>query len=260
MVGVGFTNLLCCDIPQNKALHTGPRHIWRTYTLCPFSGHEMNRDDSGVWWMILKASVGYGGSWVTQHLFQPHLVFQSIWEWGDLGFFQFIQSNSSPEGARNLGGYILPHKKITESNGWVLLDPEDGLTTLWSTWIYVDSSNSCWPCDQNCRHNPCAGCNIPQCEVSWGSRCHQKNFLLLVVGPCYSTCKLLVRSSKLMWSNVPWSTPLCHPFSISVVLVQRQRACLFCKAKLCHMNLFYVCPSHKKFLGWKEIVHKHFVS
>jgi len=26
-----------------------------------------------------------------------HLVFQPNWGWGDLGFFQLLQSNSSPE-------------------------------------------------------------------------------------------------------------------------------------------------------------------
>jgi hypothetical protein len=34
------------------------------------------------------------------------LVFQPIWGWGDLGSFQLPHSNSSPEGAWNLGGYI----------------------------------------------------------------------------------------------------------------------------------------------------------
>jgi len=33
-------------------------------------------------------------------------------------------------------------------------------------------------------------------------------------------CKLLICPSKLMWSNLPWSSPLRHPFSVSVVLVQ----------------------------------------
>ena len=31
-----FTNLLWCDIPQNKAQRTGPHHIWCIHTLCPF--------------------------------------------------------------------------------------------------------------------------------------------------------------------------------------------------------------------------------
>jgi len=43
-----------------------------------------------------------------------------------------------------------------------------------------------------------------------------------------------------MQSNLPWSSPLCHPFSVSVVLVQSHRAYLFCWAVLCRMNLFYV--------------------
>jgi len=58
----------------------------------------MNRHDSGVA-LISLASVGYGGSRTAQYLLPPHLVFQSNWGWGDLGFFQLPQSNSSPEGA-----------------------------------------------------------------------------------------------------------------------------------------------------------------
>jgi hypothetical protein len=56
----------------------------------------MNKDGSGVEWILL-ASVGYDSSRATQHLLLPHLVFQPNWEWGDLGFYQLLQSNSSPE-------------------------------------------------------------------------------------------------------------------------------------------------------------------
>jgi len=83
-------------ILRNKVPQTSPRHIWHTYTLCPFSGREMNADCSGVWWMITLAVAGYGGSRVAQRLLQPQLVFQPIRGWGDLGFFQLLQSNSSP--------------------------------------------------------------------------------------------------------------------------------------------------------------------
>ena len=68
-----FTNSLLCDIPQNKAPHTGPHHIWRIYTLCPFSGHEKNTDGSGVGLTISLASTCYGDSWVTKHFFAPEL-------------------------------------------------------------------------------------------------------------------------------------------------------------------------------------------
>ena len=79
---------------------------------------------------------------------------------------------------------------------WVYLAPhEDNSIQLLSTvrsrrWknnfmVYLkdDSSNSCWPYNQNCQRNPCAGCTVPRCEVSWGSCYHHKNFVLLVVGP-----------------------------------------------------------------------------
>jgi len=84
----------------------GPHHIWRTYTLCPFFGCEKNTDGSGAALMISLASACYGDSRVAKHFLCPNLVFQPIWGWGDLGSFQLPQSNSSPEGAWNLGGYI----------------------------------------------------------------------------------------------------------------------------------------------------------
>ena len=96
-----------------------------------------------------------------------------------------------------------------------MLEPGRGKTISWSTWRYVNSSNSCWPYDQNCQRNPRASCTIPRCEVSWGGWCHHKNFLLLVVGPCYSACKLFVWPSKLMQSNLPWSSPLSPLFIFS---------------------------------------------
>jgi len=56
----------------------------------------MNKDGSGVAWISL-ASVDYDSSLATQYLLLPHLVFQPTWGWGDLGFFQLLQSNSLPE-------------------------------------------------------------------------------------------------------------------------------------------------------------------
>jgi hypothetical protein len=53
----------------------------------------MNKDDSGLA-LILLASVGYDDS-RTAHLLPLYLIFQSNWGWGDLGFFQLLQSNSS---------------------------------------------------------------------------------------------------------------------------------------------------------------------
>jgi hypothetical protein len=46
--------------------------------------------------MVSLAVVGYGGSRVA-HLLRLYLVLQPIWGWSDLGFFQLLQSNSSPE-------------------------------------------------------------------------------------------------------------------------------------------------------------------
>ena len=47
-----FTNLLLCDIPQNKAPRTGPRHIWRTYRLFAFFGRDKNTNGTGDVWKI----------------------------------------------------------------------------------------------------------------------------------------------------------------------------------------------------------------
>jgi len=56
----------------------------------------MNKDGSGLAWISL-ASVVYDGCRAAQYLLLLHLVFQPNWGWGDLGFFQLLQSNSSPE-------------------------------------------------------------------------------------------------------------------------------------------------------------------
>ena len=105
-----FINLLWCDIPRNNAPRTGWRHIRRTYTLCPFSGCEMNRDSSRVWWMISLAIAGYGGSQVTQHLLQPHLVFQPIWGWVDLGFFSFFNKFFTRRSLKSRWVYLALHE------------------------------------------------------------------------------------------------------------------------------------------------------
>jgi len=73
----------------------------------------------------------------------------------------------------------LVHMKITVSNCWVLLDPEGGKTISWSTWRYIDSSNNCWPYDQNCWHNPCAGCNIHDV------RCHGVVAVITKISFCW---------------------------------------------------------------------------
>jgi len=73
-----ITNLLLCDNPQNKEQRTAPLHIWHTYKLYAFFGHEKNTHGSGGLLKISLASVGYGDSRVVKHLLEPHLVFQPI--------------------------------------------------------------------------------------------------------------------------------------------------------------------------------------
>jgi hypothetical protein len=111
----------------NKAPRTGPRQVCRTYTLCPFFGCEKNTDGSTVVLLISLGSVCYGDSRVAKHFLHPHLVFQPIWGWGSLGSFQLPQSNSSPEGAWNLGGlYLAPH----EDNSIQLLSIANNYSSL----------------------------------------------------------------------------------------------------------------------------------
>ena len=101
-----------------------------------------------------------------------------------------------------------------------------------------------------------AGYTVPRFEASRHVCCHHKNSLLLVAAPCYSACKYLVCPSKLMWSNFPWSSPLCRPLSISVFLVQSQRACLFCWAVLSRMNVFFISVSRQKKLSINNLCPK----
>jgi hypothetical protein len=67
----------------------------------------MNTNSSTVWWVILLASVGNGGSFET-HNIRCGRTWSSnqTGAWGDLGFFQLPHSDSSREGAQNLDWYI----------------------------------------------------------------------------------------------------------------------------------------------------------
>ena len=151
--------------------------------------------------------------------------------------------------------------KITESNCWVLLDPEGGKTILWSTWRYVNTSNSCWPYGQKCRCNPCAGYTMPRFEASQLVCCHHKNSLLLVAGPCQSACKRLICLSKLMRSNFPSSSPLYRSLSISVFFGPKSEGMsLLLGCTVPHECIFHLSKSSESLGDEKEIVHKQFVS
>jgi hypothetical protein len=90
---------------------------------------------------------------------------------------------------------------------------------------------------------------IPQCKASHGGCCHHKNFLLLVVGLCWSACILLVCSSKPTQSHLPSFLLLHLPFSVSIFSVQSQGARLFCLAMPYHMSLFSLSLRHQK--SWR---------
>jgi len=101
-----FTKLLWCDIPWNKAPHTQAHITSGALTHIAIS-LAMRRTQAAVelggWfcWPVLVLA-----SRVAQHLLCPHLVFQPFWGWGNLGSFQLLLSNSIPEAAWNLSGYI----------------------------------------------------------------------------------------------------------------------------------------------------------
>ena len=106
-----FTNLLWCDILQNKAPHTGPHHIWHIYTLCCSYGHGKDTDGSRVWLMISLASACYGDSQVAKHLLCLNLVFQPIWGVGRSWLFpassiKFLTRRS----LKSWWVYLAPHE------------------------------------------------------------------------------------------------------------------------------------------------------
>ena len=231
-----------------ETLCTGLHHFLCTCTLCPFSGCgqlKMAAEFAGFHWPVLVMVA-----------LKPHNICRFLtWSFNQSGVGQsWLLSTSSITflTTKSLKSQLhLPPLENNRSNCWVLLDPEGGKTISWSTWSYINLSKSCWPCDQNCRCNPCAGYTVTWCKVSQGGCCHHRNFLLLVVGACWSACKLLIFPSKLMRSNLPWSSSLHHPFSVSVVSVQSPGPCLFCWAILSCVFLFYI-QVIKKVLAMKR--------
>jgi hypothetical protein len=75
---------------------------------------------------------------------------------------------------------------------------------------------------------------------------------------CYMlACKLLACPSKLMQSNLPWSSPLCQPLSISVFFGSKVRGHVFSDGPYCTTRIYFTCRSVS--LGYEKIhPHKHF--
>ena len=89
---------------------------------------------------------------------------------------------------------------------------------------------------------------FPQCEASHGGCYRRKNFLLLVVGLCWSAYILLVCPSEPMRSNFPMFLLVHLPFSISIFSVQSEGVYLFCLALPYRVSLFSPSLSHLKVL------------
>ena len=235
-----FTNLLLCDIPQNKAPCTGPHHIWRIYTLCPFFGCEKNTDGSrvGLLWPVLvmatleSQNIFCAQTWSSN---QPWLFRASSIK------FLYRRSLKSQE-------YLAPHEdnciqlsstvtsRKQKNNFVVHLKVRHLIEQFLTTRSELSTKSMCWL----------------YCSMTWGFT----GLLPLQKFPSAGggsmlACTLLICPSKLMQSHLPWSSPLCHPFSISVHLVQSHEACLVRWTILYCTNVFYICQSHQKVLGMK---------
>jgi len=85
-------------------------HLTHLYTVHCLV-REKNTDGSAAESIISLANVCYDDSRFAKYFLRLNLIFQPIWGWGYLGFFQHRQSNFSTEGAWNLGGlYLSPHE------------------------------------------------------------------------------------------------------------------------------------------------------
>jgi hypothetical protein len=164
-----------------------------------------------------------------------------------------LGSNSSPERVWNPGPYILPPH---EDNGIQLLrtirsrrwknnfyGTLEGMSTHRIAVVHTIRI-------VDVRH--VAVYTVPWCEASQGGRCC-KNFLLPVVGLCWSACILLICPSKPTQSYFPSFLPVHLPFSISIFSVQSQGGCLFCLAVSYCMSLFSLSLSHLKALAIKNV-------
>ena len=147
--------------------------------------------------------------------------------------------------------------KITVSNCWVLLDPEGGkqfhgpLEGTSTHWIAIG--------------NTIRIVDVTMCQLyhstMWGftGRLLLSQKFTSAGGGSMLACKLLICPSKLMQSNLPLSSPLCHPFSVPVVLVQSHGR-VFSVGPYCPTWIYFISVQViKKSWGWKEIVHKYSV-
>ena len=92
--------------------HAQTHFKFRALERYPSAGQELSLSGSESW----LARVCWCGLPASLYLLESHSAFQPSWGWDDLNFFRLLGSNSSPESVWNLGAYILPQTKITESN------------------------------------------------------------------------------------------------------------------------------------------------
>ena len=244
-----FTNLLWCDILWSKVPHTGPCHTWCTHTLCPFSGHEMKRYGSGVWWMISLVIFGYGDSSCTTFIaatrLQTNLGVVRSWLF-PASSIKFVTTRS----LKSLWAYLAPHEdnriellSYVRSIRW-----KDNFVVSLKLCRFIKYLLAIW----------WELLMYPMCQLYhstlWG---FMGRLLLSQKFPSASGGSMLVWLHacpflpKLMQSNLPWSSTLLHPFSLLFVSVQSHGACLFRWAVLSGVNLFYTWPSHQKVLVMK---------
>jgi hypothetical protein len=144
------------------------------------------------------------------------------------------------------------YMKIREANCWVLLDLKGGKTISWSTWRYVDSSNSCWPYDQNCRCTPCA--HSTYCSMMWGfmGQLLSSQKSPSAGGGSMLARKLLACPSKLMRSSLPWSSPLLSPLFNIRCFGPKSQGMSFSIGLYCSARIYLCLPKSSKILGMKR--------
>ena len=217
-------------------------HLVHLHTV-PFSLAVRRTDSSGVGWMIALASAGYD-TLVAAALGLPTNLGVG-WSWlFPLSSFKFLTRRS----LKSQWVYLAPH----EDNSIQLLSTARSRrwkTISWATWRYVDSLNSYWQYDQNCR------CNHVPVVPFHDVRFHRAVAIVTEIYLCWWWVHVSMQTSHLSFQiNAVKPTlvlTLMSPLFSSGCFGPKSWACLFCWAVLSHMNLFYICPSHQKVLGMK---------
>jgi len=148
----GDFQIYFCDITRSKAPHTGPPHIWRTYTLCPLFGRKKNTDSSTVGLVISLASVCYGD------LSRKNIFCARTWS-----------SNQSGVGViLALSSFLKFLARRSLKSRWVYLAPhEDNSIQLFEyCWIQKVEKQFCGPLEDTLSHRIAVGHTISIVDIT----------------------------------------------------------------------------------------------